>query len=177
MKRSEGEDEEKRDEQRIELKVRSSLYKRPYGLLSQAGIATDGMTPREAWSAVNELRRAEAAARRAEKEAKKQPKAAKKSVKAAPKPVPNKKTEEKRTTAAFEDGTGGRGSFSFIEKAPNGKYFNNYGYDKDLCPQAPSSAGAFASYGEAERALYKHRPNAVKLKNPHGKARKNKKAR
>ena len=71
MKRSEGEDEEKRDEQLIELKVRSSLYKRPYGLLSQAGIATDGMTPREAWSAVNELRRAEAAAKRAEKEAKK----------------------------------------------------------------------------------------------------------
>lgn len=38
MKRSEGEDDEKRDEQLIELKVRSSLYKRPYGLLSQAGI-------------------------------------------------------------------------------------------------------------------------------------------
>ena len=101
MKRSEGEDEEKRDEQLIELKVRSSLYKRPYGLLSQAGIATDGMTPREAWSAVNELRRAEAAAKRAEKEAKKQPKAEKKAVRAAPKPVPNKKTEEKRTTAAM----------------------------------------------------------------------------
>lgn len=79
--------------------------------------------------------------------------------------------------AVFEDGTGGHGSFSFIEKAPNGKYFNNYGYDKDLCPQAPSSAGAFASYGEAERALYKHRPNAVKLKNPYRKARKNKKPR
>ena len=101
MKRSEGEDDEKRDEQLIELKVRSSLYKRPYGLLSQAGIATDGMTPREAWGAVNELRRAEAAAKRAEKEAKKQPKAEKKAVRAAPKPVPNKKTEEKRTTAAM----------------------------------------------------------------------------
>ena len=90
MKRSEGEDEEKRDEQRIELKIRSSLYKRPYGLLSQAGIVTDGMTPREAWNAVNELRRAESAARRAEKEAKKQPKAAKKAVKAVPKPVPKR---------------------------------------------------------------------------------------
>ena len=44
--------------------------RRPYGLLAKAGIETDGMRPRDAWNAVNELRKAESAARRREKEEK-----------------------------------------------------------------------------------------------------------
>ena len=54
------------------------------------------------------------------------------------------------------------GEYAFIEKAPNGKYFNNYGYDKELHPRSPATSGGFDSYGEAEKMLYKHRPKAVK---------------
>ena len=61
----------------IELKDPYETYRRPYGLLAKAGISTAGMRPRDAWNAVNELRRAEAAAQRQEKEAKKRPKQAK----------------------------------------------------------------------------------------------------
>ena len=61
----------------IELKDPYETYRRPYGLLAKAGISTAGMRPRDAWNAVNELRRAEAAAQRQEKEAKKLPKQAK----------------------------------------------------------------------------------------------------
>ena len=61
----------------IELKDPCETYRRPYGLLAKAGISTAGMRPRDAWNAVNELRRAEAAAQRQEKEAKKRPKQAK----------------------------------------------------------------------------------------------------
>ena len=53
----------------IELKDPYETYRRPYGLLAKAGISTAGMRPRDAWNAVNELRRAEAAAQRQEKEA------------------------------------------------------------------------------------------------------------
>ena len=56
----------------IELKDPYETYRRPYGLLAKAGIATAGMRPRDAWNAVNELRRAEAAAKRQEKEANQQ---------------------------------------------------------------------------------------------------------
>ena len=61
----------------IELKDPYETYRRPYGLLAKAGISTAGMRPRDAWNAVNELRRAEAAAQRQEKEAKKRRKQAK----------------------------------------------------------------------------------------------------
>ena len=61
----------------IELKDPYETYRRPYGLLAKAGISTAGMRPRDAWDAVNELRRAEAAAQRQEKESKKRPKQAK----------------------------------------------------------------------------------------------------
>lgn len=61
----------------IELKDPYETYRRPYGLLAKAGIATAGMRPRDAWNAVNELRRAEVAAKRQEKEAGKPPKRAK----------------------------------------------------------------------------------------------------
>ena len=61
----------------IELKDPCETYRRPYGLLAKAGISTAGMRPRDAWNAVNELRRAEAAAQWQEKEAKKRPKQAK----------------------------------------------------------------------------------------------------
>ena len=61
----------------VELKDPYETYRRPYGLLAKAGISTAGMRPRDAWNAVNELRRAEAAAQRQEKEAKKLPKQAK----------------------------------------------------------------------------------------------------
>ena len=61
----------------IELKDPCETYRRPYGLLAKAGISTAGMRPRDAWNAVNELRRAEAAAQRQEKEANKRPKLAK----------------------------------------------------------------------------------------------------
>lgn len=43
-----------------------------------------------------------------------------------------------------------------IEKAPNGKYFNTYGVG-----ESPSTAGPFTSLEEAQKALKKHRPNAV----------------
>lgn len=46
-------------------------YRRPYGLLQKAGVSTAGMTPRDAWSAWNELRKEERAAKE------KKPKAAK----------------------------------------------------------------------------------------------------
>lgn len=62
--------------------------RRPYGLLAKAGIETDGMRPRDAWNAVNELRKAESAARRREKEEKR----------AKEKPVKKVKTVLARTS-------------------------------------------------------------------------------
>ena len=73
-------EKERRPQQKvtyIELKDPYETYRRPYGLLAKAGISTAGMRPRDAWNAVNELRRAEAAAQRQEKEAKKRRKQAK----------------------------------------------------------------------------------------------------
>jgi len=47
-----------------------------------------------------------------------------------------------------------------IVQAPNGKYFNHYGYDEDN-GSFVSSAGGFDTFEEAEKTLYAHRPTAV----------------
>lgn len=49
-----------------------------------------------------------------------------------------------------------------IVQAPNGKYFNHYGYDKDN-GSFVSSAGGFDTFEEAEKTLYAHRPTAVEM--------------
>lgn len=75
---------EKAEEQEpIELKIRSDLHKRPYGLLQSQGILTSGMTPREAWSAWNEFRREDNERRKKGKGAK-PPKKQKKAIGAPP---------------------------------------------------------------------------------------------
>lgn len=66
-------EQEKRKSGIIELKDPYAKYRRPYGLLAKSGVSTSGMRPREAWEALDELRRAEAAARRQEQETKKTP--------------------------------------------------------------------------------------------------------
>lgn len=60
----------------IEIKMKnvSSKYRRPYGLLQKAGVSTAGMTPRDAWSAWNELRKEERAAKEKKPSAAKVPK-------------------------------------------------------------------------------------------------------
>ena len=49
-----------------------------------------------------------------------------------------------------------------IVHAPNGKYFNHYGYDEDN-GSFVSSAGGFDTFEEAEKTLYAHRPTAVEM--------------
>ena len=49
-----------------------------------------------------------------------------------------------------------------IVQAPNGKYFNYYGYDEETGSFA-STAGGFDTFEEAEKALYAHRPTAVEM--------------
>ena len=49
-----------------------------------------------------------------------------------------------------------------IVQAPNGRYFNHYGYDEETGNSA-TIAGAFDTFEYAERALYTHRPKAEKL--------------
>ena len=49
-----------------------------------------------------------------------------------------------------------------IVQAPNGKYFNHYGYDEDN-DSFVSSAGGFDTFEEAEKTLYAHRPTAVEI--------------
>ena len=49
-----------------------------------------------------------------------------------------------------------------IVQAPNGKYFNHYGYDEDN-GSFVSSAGGFDTFEEAEKTLYAHRPTAVEM--------------
>ena len=49
-----------------------------------------------------------------------------------------------------------------IVQAPNGRYFNHYGYDEENGNSA-TIAGAFDTFEYAERALYTHRPKAEKL--------------
>lgn len=58
----------------------------------------------------------------------------------------------------FKDGNG-----TAMIEATNGKYWNKYGYDGNLKPKAPAIAGGFRTYGEAERALHKHRPTAQRM--------------
>jgi len=41
------------------IKELTAKYRRPYGLLQQKGVTTNGMTPRDAWNEWNEIRRAE----------------------------------------------------------------------------------------------------------------------
>ena len=48
-----------------------------------------------------------------------------------------------------------------IQQAPNGQFFNRYGYDEQT-GNAASSAGGFDTLEEAENALHAHRPAAVK---------------
>lgn len=70
MKRNKG--EETKSDKTVEQKQHATPnYRRPYGLLQKAGVSTAGMTPRDAWSAWNELRKEERAAKE------KKPKAAK----------------------------------------------------------------------------------------------------
>lgn len=49
-----------------------------------------------------------------------------------------------------------------IVQAPNGKYFNHYGYDENN-GSFVSSAGGFDTFEEAEKTLYAHRPTAVEM--------------
>lgn len=49
-----------------------------------------------------------------------------------------------------------------IVQAPNGKYFNHYGYNEETGSFA-STAGGFDTFEEAEKALYAHRPTAVEM--------------
>jgi len=49
-----------------------------------------------------------------------------------------------------------------IVQAPNGKYFNHYGYDEKNGNSA-TIAGAFDTFEYAEKTLYAHRPKAEKL--------------
>ena len=49
-----------------------------------------------------------------------------------------------------------------ITQAPNGKFFNQYGYDEET-GQAASTAGGFDTLDEAEAALHAHRPTAEKV--------------
>ena len=49
-----------------------------------------------------------------------------------------------------------------IVQAPNGKYFNYYGYDENN-GSFVSSAGGFDTFEEAEKTLYAHRPTAVEM--------------
>ena len=74
--------------------------------------------------------------------------------------------------AVFKDGNG-KGGYAFIEKAPNGNYAVNYGYDRDLKPVSPSAASGYSSYGEAEKHLKQHRPTAKKIKKTMRKLKKN----
>ena len=61
MKRNKG--EETKSDKTVEQKQHATPnYRRPYGLLQKAGVSTAGMTPRDAWSAWNELRKEERAA-------------------------------------------------------------------------------------------------------------------
>lgn len=48
-----------------------------------------------------------------------------------------------------------------IVKAPNGKYFNHYGYDENN-GRFVSTAGNFDTFEEAEKTLYAHRPTAIR---------------
>lgn len=49
-----------------------------------------------------------------------------------------------------------------IVQAPNGKYFNHYGYNEETGSFA-STAGGFDTFEEAEKNLYAHRPTAVEM--------------
>ena len=49
-----------------------------------------------------------------------------------------------------------------IVQAPNGKYFNYYGYDENN-GSFVSSAGGFDTFEEAAKTLYAHRPTAVEM--------------
>lgn len=49
-----------------------------------------------------------------------------------------------------------------ISRAPNGKYYNHYGYDEQR-DFAMTTAGGFDTFEEAEKALYSHRPKAEKI--------------
>lgn len=77
----------------IEIRIRSDLRKRPYGLLARAGISTSGMTPREAWAAWNEYRKEE---RKKSKKAKKRDKKQRKAL------AQERKRSERAASAAPE---------------------------------------------------------------------------
>lgn len=49
-----------------------------------------------------------------------------------------------------------------VIQAPNGKYFNYYGYD-EVNGSFASAAGGFSDFNEAEEALHRHRPTAVEI--------------
>ncbi len=52
-----------------------------------------------------------------------------------------------------------------IKQYPNGKFYNHYGYDlqRDV---SDITAGGFDTFDEAEKLLYKHRPNAERVVAP-----------
>lgn len=70
MKKIKNQDE-KSEKKVIELKVLSSNYRRPYGLLQGAGVSTAGLTPRDAWNEWNNIRREERASKNKDKAIKK----------------------------------------------------------------------------------------------------------
>lgn len=70
-----------------------------------------------------------------------------------------KKNNKNGIKGVFKDGNG----TAFIERADNGKYFNNYGYDLSMRPKAPASTGAYKTYAEAEQMIYRHRPGAQRI--------------
>lgn len=69
-----------------------------------------------------------------------------------------KKNNKNGIKGVFKDGSG----MAFIEKA-GGRYFNNYGYDINMRPKMPASAGAYKTYAEAESMIYRHRPSAKRI--------------
>lgn len=57
MQKKKDQEQDKEKAKQKELRVKSDLYKRPYGLCGQAGISTYGLSPREAWNEWNAYRK------------------------------------------------------------------------------------------------------------------------
>ena len=78
----------------------------------------------------------------------------------------NRKAEDKEITSAPQPEVIARYQSDTesiaIVQAPNGKYFNYYGYDEETGSFA-STAGGFDTFEEAEKVLYAHRPTAVEM--------------
>ena len=70
-------------------------------------------------------------------------------------PIPN----DEEIIKVFKDND----STVLITKTPNDKYFNYY-YDLQNSEHYTSNAGSFETLNEAEKMVYKHRPNVKEIK-------------